>query len=438
MINLLVLSSFIWPGQEYKSFQMGLLISVRLISDALSGLVWGWASDRFSRKWLFITGCLISSLAVIGNGFAPVGHGDADFQIWFLLRILMGVGIGCFGPVTNSLVTDLFEKYERARYFGKGTLVYSFCQIVGLIVSSNIFILGYWRLFYFVSGSLFIVLAIYLLIYFKEPMRGAMEHEIAKVLSATGSRYNYKITKETVKSVLFSSSNILVLVEGIFTSLFFGIVDLVLIPYIQGPPTNISPSVFSYIILIFSIPATLIGSVLLAKFSDKLAEKSSRNRIYLIIIGLIIGAIFSALVFTIQIPSLTLEQGNSFKDVFVIGKIQIIGVVLLVSRVSFSIFNVNQTPIIQELNLPETQGTMKSLNQLVETVGYALGPIFAAFLLEIFNQNYSALSPAIFLFSLPGIIMWFIVLSRFNHDRSKISQILAFRSEEIQQNFQNQ
>ncbi len=432
IINLLVLSDFIWPGQAYRAFQMGLLISVRLISDSFSGLLWGWAADRFSRKILFALGSFLTSIIIFANALLPVGGGDPNYFLWLTFRMMLGLGLGCFGPVTNSLVPDLFEKHERSGYYGRGTLVFSVFQILGMIISSNIFILGAWRFYYFITGAMYFALALFLVFRFEEPKRGNKEMELRKALEQTDAKYEYKITKDTMRSVLLSRSNILVLLEGIFTSLFFGIVDLVLIPFIQGPPRNVSPSVSSYLILLFSIPATIIGSVYLAKFSDRKAKQSIKNRLNLIIIGLIIGAVFVSLIFLIPIPSFSREEGDSFLHIIQVPSILAVGFVLFVSRVSFSIFNVNQTPIIQELNLPETQGTMKSLNQLVEVLGYALGPVFAGILIVVFGGNYFALTPCILLFSLPGIVMWILVFKSFDSDRKRISQVLSARAEQIE------
>ena len=434
IINLLVLSSFIWPGEGYHAFQMGLLISVRMLADSVSGLLWGWMADRYSRKRLFIFGGAFTSIIIFGNSLLPVGGGDPDFVIWFIFRLLLGIGLGSFGPVTNSLVPDLFEKHQRAAYYGRGTLIYSLFQILGMIISANIFILGFWRLYYILTAGMYLYLIIHLISKFEEPKRGNKEKELQKALEKDGAKYEYKISKETMKHVLFSRSNLLILMEGIFTSLFFGIVDLVLIPYIQGPPRNISPSVSSYLILLFSVPATVLGSIYLAKFSDRKAKRNMKNRLYLIIFGLITRAVFVSIIFTIPIPSFSMEQGNSFAYIMQVPVIYMVGIVLFVSRLSFSIFNVNQTPIIQELNLPETQGTMKSLNQLVEVLGYALGPIFAGILISLFEGNYLALAPFILFFSFPGICMWIIVLNSFERDRKVISQILCERAEQIKHN----
>ncbi len=112
IINLLVLSEFLWPGQEYRAFQMGLFISARLMADSVSGLLWGWAADRVSRKKLFVFGTIFTAIIIFLNALIPVGGGDPDYYIWLTSRFLLGLGLGCFGPVTNSLVPDLFEKHQ--------------------------------------------------------------------------------------------------------------------------------------------------------------------------------------------------------------------------------------------------------------------------------------------------------------------------------------
>jgi hypothetical protein len=49
------------------------------------------------------------------------------------------------------------------------------------------------------------------------------------------------------------------------------------------------------------------------------------------------------------------------------------------------LWNTNQLPISQEINLPEAQGKISSINQFLEAMGHGTGPFIVGYILVVFN-----------------------------------------------------
>jgi MFS family permease len=91
-----------------SDFQLGFLqgTAVALMVGIVSYPL-GWLADRYDRR-LVLVGCIIFwSLAVVGSGMSQ--------NYWQLLigSALVGAGEAGLGPITNSLIPDLFKPRQR-------------------------------------------------------------------------------------------------------------------------------------------------------------------------------------------------------------------------------------------------------------------------------------------------------------------------------------
>lgn len=370
---------------------------------------------------------------VFVNALLPVGHGNEDYLIWILNRAMIGLFMSGGGPNIQSLASDLLSKDEKSKFFGLISLVWSIAQVSALIISAFLFQYGYWRYYYLVCSILYFCLAIYILAIFKEPKRGIQEHALKEVVSRDDVTYTYKMDKETTKKVLFSRTNLLVFAEGIFSGIFFGVIDLVMLPYIQSSPRNISPSMTGLFMLLFGIPGAIIGNIFFARISDKYGKKDIKNRITLIIFSFCSAIILIILMFLIPLPALTKVEGNSVNTLWLYPIFFAFGIVIFFNSMLFSLFSMNQPVIIQEINLPEGQGTIRSLNQFVEIASYGAGPMIAGYLLITLNYDYLGVILRVLLIGIPGILMWIPVYWTITKDRNTITEILEIRAKELKQ-----
>jgi len=244
-------------------------------------------------------------------------------------------------------------------------------------------------------------------------------------------KYDYKLNKETIKSTIIAPTNIIAFVEGIFTTIILMVPDFLLVAYIQSPPHNLSSTVTSIYMVIFGLPGGLFGSLALAKLSDKLAKRDIKYRIYFIVFAMIILFGIYIILFYLPLPNLTIRQGKSFLFVFSFPIIWAMGICAFFARAVVGIWNINQPPILQAINLPEAQGTITSANQFLELIGSGTGPIIAGFLLIYFNQNYQitvAITMGIGIF---GGFLWLLATKWIKKDIDRISNILKERGIEL-------
>jgi len=243
--------------------------------------------------------------------------------------------------------------------------------------------------------------------------------------------YEYKLTKETIKSTIIKPTNLIAFFEGIFTTILLAVPDFLLIAYLQSPPHNISPLAVAIFLIIFGMPGGLLGSFAFAKVSDRLGKKNIKYRIYMIVLSIItlfVGFIFF---FTLPIPNMTVEQGNNIIFIFSIPTFWILGVIIFIGRSFVGLWNINQPPILQEINLPEAQGKISSANQFLEAMGSGTGPIIAGVVLTIFNQNFQITVFVTLLLGIMGGLLWLIATKWINSDVNRVSAILKQREKEL-------
>lgn len=101
------------------------------------------------------------------------------------------------------------------------------------------------------------------------------------------------------------------------------------------------------------------------------------------------------------------------------------------ARAVVGIWNINQPPILQAINLSEAQGTISSANQLLELIGSGKGPILAGFLLVFFNQNYQITVTITMGIGIIGGVLWLFATKWIKKDIDRISNILKERGIEL-------
>lgn len=149
------------------------------ICFGLFGLPLGWASDRYSRRWIVFLGVMVWSLATMGSGLA------GGFIALFAARSFVGVGEAALTPAAYSLIGDKFPAhrvatassiYQMGVKLGSAA-AFSLGAVAIAIVSKHEFehlpLIGDmkpWQLVFVLVGAPSVVLA-FLCFTFSEPLR---------------------------------------------------------------------------------------------------------------------------------------------------------------------------------------------------------------------------------------------------------------------------
>ncbi len=428
IILMVPLSSLIWPGEDYHALEMGILMTTLLWTSSLSGLFLGRLIDKYSRVKILYIISIARSFCMIMLGFAIAGQGILTWWYFFIFVLIFALFAGGSYPAIVSLSNDIVPLKHRSKFFGYFSIFGSVFMMLGFLISGALMQFGLWRLYFISIGIVVLLSGLLCYFYVTEPKRGGQSKELRDVLKDRSIEYDFKIDKELMRSTMLSRTNIAALIEGIFTNVFMGSLDMIILPYLQTPPHNLSPLITGLFIVIFGVTGRVIGQILLARASDKLAEKNDVRRIGFIILSLVGGSITFVLMFFVPLPSLTPEEGANIVLFFSLPLTYVMGVLILGSDAVSSLYMVNQPPILQEINLPEAQGQIVSWNQFLENIGYGMGPLIAGIFISIFGQDYKISAVIITIFVIPGVILWALSRKWYTQDKERIKTILSERA----------
>jgi maltose/moltooligosaccharide transporter len=144
----------------------------------------------------------------------------------------------------------------------------------------------------------------------------------------------------------------------------------------------------SLFFVLFSLPAGYIGAAI--------------GRRKTIMGGIVLMATCVALMFFLPIDTLTILV----TQLPVLGRIPVIGLILMVAGISWSMINVNSLPMIVDMTEPARVGTYTGLYYLFSTMAAILGPIVYGFIIQFSGGAYSLLmliSPIFFVLALISI-----------------------------------
>lgn len=436
IVLIVPISLLIWPNEPFHAIEMGILITTLFWSSSIAGLIFGRLIDKYARKGIIILISIFRGFSMIMLGFAVAGKGLQTWSYFFFFILIFGMFAGGSWPAVISLSDDIVPKHQRSRFFGYYEIVRNIATVLGFLVAAYLVQNGFWREFFWGIGTCILIAGMIFSFNITEPKRGAQREELLHVIQ-NGIEYDFQIDRKMMRKTMLSKTNRVALIEGIFTCILMGSLIILILPYVQEEPHNIAPFSTSVFLVVFGLTGGLLGAIILARLCDKVAKDHSIRRIPIIIFSIIGGLIFFVLIFFIPLPHLTVEEGKDVGNLMTLPIIWVMGAFYFGSRTIFSLYLVNQSPILQEINLPEAQGKITSWNQFLESMGRGGGPLIAGFLLVLTRTNYQITILVITMCIIPGIVLWLFALKSFELDRNEIKRILEERAKTLKTRLNN-
>ncbi|TFF85402.1 MAG: MFS transporter [Promethearchaeota archaeon] len=433
IVLIVPLSEIFWPAEPTHFFEMGLLYSSLSWSSAVGGLIFGRLIDLYSRKYIIIIISIFRGLSMFFLGFALEAQGVYTWAYFLVSVSVFGFVSGGSWPAVISISNDVVPKNQRSQFFGTYEIIRRSTNMFGWVFVAFLVQIGLWRQYFLGIGVLILIGGLVFGIHNKEPKRGKLEEELFHILKDDKIEYNYKINRETIKNTMLSKTNLVALIEGIFTWILMSSLNFLILNFIQNPPINISEFSTSIFLVVFGLTGGVFSQLIFARISDRLAERNSIYRLPIIVISIAGGLATFALFFFLPWKPLTPEQGENVLFLLTLPVIWTMGVLFFTSRSLFSLYISNQSPVIQEINLPEAQGQIISWNQFLEAFGRGIGPTLCGILLTLTYKNYQLTVLIIVFCILPGVILWLMALRWYPEDRERIKSILAKRAEKLKQ-----
>ncbi|MHA1310043.1 MAG: MFS transporter [Candidatus Helarchaeota archaeon] len=417
--------------------QLGWITGIRSFLQAASTPLWGWWSDRHSRKKVLAVACFIWSIFTLLIAFS---YSYIDMLIY---RSIIGVGLAAIVPTAQSLLSDYFRPEKRGKAFGLLGLTGVFGIIFGTIYATAlvgsvdyIFGLDSWRFVFITFGIISIVIGFAILIFTKDISRGITEPELKDIVGKEVEG-KYKMKLVDFKKILTNKTFILIVAQGVAGSIpWQGILFMVTwFEYI-----GFDPLTAGLIFIMIAIGAAF-GNFMGGLIGDWAAKKSpKRGRIIIAQISVFLGIPMTLVIFYL-IPMNT----SSMVEYIIVGGIT----GLLISWCGPGC----NSPIFSEIFEPEIRSSVFSVDRMFEGSAASLGTIFVGvaatffgFITPPIGTEISSLPPAIrytnmmalangmfFVALIPWIlclVLYTFVYFTYPKDYEKMRQILKARAQE--------
>ena len=321
-------------------------------------LIFGYFTDIISRKKLLIIAILFGEIPCLLTGYVE------NYNQFFWLRALTGIGIGAIIPITYSLIGDYFPASKRSLVTGYLGLV------VGLGIAGGQLLAGItgpiygWKVcFIIVAIPNFMILLLYAL-FGTEPARGQSDKSNIKVSG---------INLSTLKQLLSKKTNILVFLQGMAGTVPWAVFFVYLADYLAqdiGYSIQISTLVVSVIGL-----SAMFGGFIGGLIGNKLYNINPKYQPLLSAICTFIGMIPTA--FLINIAPLN-ETPSTIAYPIILG---------IFSGFFITVTAPNMKAILMNVNNSSTRGSAFAIYNLADDLGRGFGPFIISFFILQFGRQ---------------------------------------------------
>jgi MFS family permease len=277
-----------------SNWQLGLVGSSFMYVYAALAPVAGVIGDRFRRKTLILWGLAFWSLVTGLTGISTA--------FWHLVtfRALEGFGEAFYFPASMSLISDYHSKETRSRAMSfHQSSVYAGTIGGGAFAGFMAEYYG-WRLGFYIFGGLGILLAIVLVKFIHEPLRGASEMSGAKVEAEQKPLPVRQVLPEILRT-----PTAVALMAVFFCANFVASVFLTWMPSFLNKNFQMNLAMAGLTGTAFIQIASVLGVLTGGALADWLARRKASGRITAQMIGLVCGAPFIFITgWTLSIPIL--------------------------------------------------------------------------------------------------------------------------------------
>ena len=389
-----------------KHAQMGAVSSIFIVIGAVSTILWGYWTDKYSRKRLLVFGTLMGEIPCFLTAFTQ------SYAQLFLVRALTGLGIGVILPVGYSLLGDYFPPQQRGRSIGWFMSAVGLGYLLGAVLAGIIGPRLGWRYpFILCSVPNFILIPLF---YFlaKEPERGATEPEIEKSVSS-GVAYLHKVKLRDFKRIITIRTNLFLNLQSIPGCIPWGVLSFWVITFIVKE-RGFTITAATLIGFIFGM-ARIVGNLYGGHMGDHFYKKSPTQQINLCI-ATILGAVPLIIFTIIYFPSADM------------GWLRII-MTVLIGFLGISLASVagpNSRAIFLNVNVPENRGIMLSVANLTDVIGVGIGPFLGGVMADRYGLSFTLYAFA--LFAIPCALLWLPLIKTVPHDTHQFRKLMETRA----------
>lgn len=152
---------------DFSGTQSGLLSTCFLLGYMLTAPVFGYLGDKYSRKWILVGGILFWCVAAFSGSLISKDY----WPLFFVSRILVGVGEASYSTIAPTIIADLFGPSTRKIALSIFYFAIPIGSGLGFLMGNLALSLGDWRYIFWITPAIGLGSTILLLI-LEEPVRG--------------------------------------------------------------------------------------------------------------------------------------------------------------------------------------------------------------------------------------------------------------------------
>jgi MFS family permease len=358
-------------SKEYGASEttLGLIGSAFTLTGAFISIVFGYISDKGSRKAMLVLVVMIGEIPCIMTGIPFFTQTIGAFAV---LRLLSGIGLGGVYPVSYSVLADYFSEQHRSTAAAWMNTAWSVGTVLGVVLAGFLTNKYGWRISFILIGAPNIPIALFFALYAKEPARGRTEEALEELIQK-GLVYKQKINFKDFNIILRIKTNLYIFLQGIPGTIPWGILTYWAITFFQVY-RHVSKEMATTIFLVLGVGSTL-GGIFFAYVGQWLYKKSPKYMPMLCGIVVLLGIIPTAILINLPVANIKLYMVLGFVTGFLI-----------------SVATANVPAMIMNVNRPEHRGTVFSVLNITGNLGNGMGPAIGGLLIPfgyLFVMNFA-------------------------------------------------
>lgn len=388
---------------------VGVIGSAFTLLGAIVTLVWGYYTDKVSRKKLLVATILLGEIPCFLTG---IPYFTRTYNQLLTLRILTGIGVGGIVPLTFSLIGDYFSKEHRITANAWVGVAWAIGQILGQTMAGFLVSSYGWRLPFILAAVPNFILVPIFLFYAVEPKRGHGEEALKELLDE-GAEYRERIKISDFAKIFRNKTNLFTFLQGVPGTVPWGVLPFFLVDYYRDVK-NFPAEVATVLILIFGIGAT-IGGLVGGYIGKWLYKKDSR------LLPVFAGsAVLIGIIPWYIIVAINFGPNPGWSDLIIPGLLGFVGGFIC------AIAGPVVKAILIEVNVPENRGSVFAIFNLTDSIGKGLGPFIGGALISNFSYQY-ALNFSI-TWWIPCGLLFFLIIPYINKDIIRINALMKSRA----------
>lgn len=369
-----------------------------------AALLTGYLTDRVNRTRVLAVVVFLGEIPCFLTGFAE------NYEQFFWLRSLTGLGIGGVFPLVYSLIGDYFQPRMRPAATAAIGLAMGLGIALGQGLAGFLGEIAGWRLPFLIVAAPNFVLSLVCLATIREPQRGRRE----VVVTEGGHIHGGRITWAAYQQLFRIPTNLMVFVQGIFGTVPWGVFFVYLNDYL-AQDKGFSVQAATLIIMALG-GAAILGGFTGGLIGNRLYNRHPRYLPILCGVTTLIGVVPTAAL--IAYPSQLGTADPTFLPLLLIG---------VAAGFTAAMTSSNVRAILLNVNAPETRGSIFALYTLFDDLGRGFGPFIISRLILVLGRE-RAFHAANLMWVVCAVLL-FVMARTFPRDEAALTARLRERAQ---------